>query len=357
MPQCRIIRIACALLLAGTLAQAASVVSNAQYKPRLEGTSWSDFYYDLADASGPVMVSVVLSNDNGKTWNILPDPRALRGDVGTSVTNGTGKHIMWNRSADRFPAPLGAQGVQVRIIASEIGHTKTITLPGGVPLELVRIPAGTFPMGSTQSGNKDELPLHMVWIKKDFYLGRTEVSQRQWMAVMQPNPSGVQGNPDLPVEGASWNLCAKFVDKLNTLGQGTFRMPSEAEWEYACRAGTTTRWFCGDDPKGLLPYAWTGANSKGTTHAVGGKRPNPFGLCDTLGGVFEWVADWYHPNYKGAPADGSAWDAKDPENPWRVCRGGAFHMGETISTPAYRTVQYPDEEQSWYGLRLALDAE
>lgn len=318
----------------------------------------NDISYDLAGADGSVMVSVVLSGDNGKTWEVIPDIRALKGDFGTRVTNGTGKHIVWNRAADRYAVRVGIQNpFQARVIASEIGRTKTIMLPGEVPLEMVRIPAGTFLMGSGANGIKDETPRHMVWIKKNFYLGKTELSQRQWNAVMKENPSNVKGNPDLPVEGASWNLCAKFIDQMNTLGEGGFRMPSEAEWEYACHAGTTSRWFFGDDPKELVKYAWTGANSGGTTHVGGGKLPNPFGLHDILGGVFEWVADWYHPNYTDAPADGSAWNVKDPENPWRVCRGGAFHMGETISTPAYRTVQYPNEDQSWYGLRLAFDAE
>lgn len=343
------------LLLACAAAYTAPIAGNVKHQ-EAKGAK-IEVTYDLSGATGPVMASVVLSRDHGETWDVIPDLRALSGDLGTSVTNGKGKRIIWDAGKDPAKKKEAAGGYQVKVIVSEIGRTKTINLPGGVKLEMVRIPAGTFLMGSDTSGIRDETPRHMVYVEKDFYLGKTEVSQRQWEAVMESNPSNIKGNPELPVEAASWDICAKFVERMNTLGRGAFRMPSEAEWEYACRAGTTTKWFFGDDPKELVKYAWTGADSRGTTHAVGGKLPNPFGLHDILGGVFEWVADWYHDDYTGAPTDGSAWDKKDEESPWRVCRGGAFHLGENVSTPAYRTVQYPNENQSWYGLRIAMDAD
>ncbi|MCE5229651.1 formylglycine-generating enzyme family protein [bacterium] len=341
------IRLACGLMLMGAIAMAAPVVSNVRFSS--EDAATRKITYDLAGATGPVMVSVVLQDQVGK-W-IIPDLRALEGDFGTAVANGTGKTIYWH-----ITKPLAEDGriLEAKVIVSEIGRTKTVKLPGGVELELARIPAGTFLMGGD---GKDESPRHMVWIKKDFYLGKTEVSQKQWDAVLKKNTSNVKGNPQLPVESVSWDLCSEFIDALNKLGKDKFRMPSEAEWEYACRAGTTTRWFFGDDAKKLGDYAWITTNSGGTTHSVGEKKPNPFGLYDILGSTFEWVQDWYHPTYEGAPVDGSAWMVKDKEYPFKVSRGGAFHMGENISTPAYRTVQFPNEDGSWYGLRVACDAE
>jgi formylglycine-generating enzyme required for sulfatase activity len=191
------------------------------------------------------------------------------------------------------------------------------------------------PMGSTQSATRTICRSTWSGSRRIFtWQDRRSRSASGWR-VMQPNPVRRAGNPDLPVEGLPWNLCAKFVDKLNTHARGTFRMPSEAELEYAAAPAATTRWFCGTNPR-TAPYAWTGANSKGTTHAVGASGPSPFDFATRIRGVFEMVADWYNPTTRARRPTGSAGTRKTPENPWRVCRGGAFHMGETISTPAYR---------------------
>jgi len=192
-------------------------------------------------------------------------------------------------------------------------------------MEFVFIPAGKFMMGSPSDEKdryNDEGPAHEVTIKNPFYLGKYPVTQKQWEKVMGSNPSRFKGD-DLPVENVSWDGVQKFIKKFNEMeGTDKYCLPSEAEWEYACRAGTTTRFCFGDDESKLGDYAWYGDNSDSKTHPVGQKQPNPFGLYDMHGNVWEWVQDRWHDNYKGAPFDGSAWESGD--NSDRVLRGGGW---------------------------------
>lgn len=234
--------------------------------------------------------------------------------------------------------------------------TMTVNLPGDVPLELVRVPAGTFPMGSEPTEKlKDESPRRTVRIERGFYIGKYEITQKQWTALMGKNPALIQGNDNLPVEQISWEAAQEFIEKLNALDEGRFRLPSEAEWEYACRAGSADKWSCGSDPKELEKYAWFNANSGGTSHVVGTKQPNRFGLYDMEGNVWEWVQDWYHDSYADAPADGSGWMKKDPEQPWKIARGGVFHMSAELARPSYRATNYETENGNWYGFRVVRE--
>ncbi|NQT39791.1 MAG: formylglycine-generating enzyme family protein, partial [Planctomycetes bacterium] len=165
-----------------------------------------------------------------------------------------------------------------------------VDLGGGVELDLVLIPAGSFLMGDDRAK-----PVHKVRITKPFYLGKYEVTQEQWEAVMGSNPSNFKGAKN-PVEQVSWDNCQQFLVKLNAKsgGQGgKFVLPTEAQWEYACRAGSTGKFCFGDDEKQLGEYAWYGENSGSKTHPVGEKKPNTFGLHDMHGNVWEWCHDWY----------------------------------------------------------------
>ncbi|WP_350297253.1 formylglycine-generating enzyme family protein [Limnohabitans sp. Rim8] len=175
--------------------------------------------------------------------------------------------------------------------------------------EMVAIPAGSFEMGSTEFA--DEQPVHRVNVPA-FLLGRTEVTQGQWVAVTGSNPSHFkQCGMDCPVEKISWIDAQTFAHKLSQKTGKTYRLPSEAEWEYAARAGSSGKWSFGDDASQLGQYAWFDANSNGKTHPVAKKKPNAFGLYDMQGNVYEWVQDvlWFNPNdYKGAPSDGSVWN-------------------------------------------------
>jgi len=207
-----------------------------------------------------------------------------------------------------------------------------LDLGGGVTLKTVLIPAGKFMQGSPNSEIFfEEYPEHEVAISKPFYMGATEVSQAQYEAVMGRNPSWLKG-PTNPVEMVSWNDATEFCKKLSEKTRQAVRLPTESEWEYACRAGSKTAFCFGDDNEGLGNYAWYSANSGGGPHPVGQKKPNTWGLYDMHGNVSEWCADWY--------GDYPAVAVTDPQGPasgdYRVLRGGSWKVGPGVCSSDYR---------------------
>ncbi len=173
---------------------------------------------------------------------------------------------------------------------------------------------------SNEAGRFDnEGPVHHVKISKAFYMSKYEVTQKQWRDVMGRSLNG----DNLPVQSVSWNDAQNFIKKLNDKeGGNKYRLPTEAEWEYAARAGTTSRYFFGDEESKLDDYAWYNSNSNSKQNDVGQKKPNPWGLYDMYGSVKEWVQDKYHDNYTGAPTDGSSWECGNSSD--RVVRGGHY---------------------------------
>jgi formylglycine-generating enzyme required for sulfatase activity len=224
--------------------------------------------------------------------------------------------------------------------------------------EMVMIPAGQFQMGAnTWLGNA--APVHTVKMGA-FMLSKYEVTQGQWEAVMGTNPSRFKDcGVTCPVESVSWDDIQAYVQKLNAKTGGKYRLPSEAEWEYAARAGGTGQWGFGDDEKQLGQYGWYGliglfGNSERKTHPVGLKEKNKFGLHDMYGNVCEWVADCYHDNYNGAPVDGSAWTKNCGKYGARVLRGGGWNFSALNGYSAYRLHDQPDGRAGHSGFRLAL---
>ena len=214
-------------------------------------------------------------------------------------------------------------------------------------MNFVPIPVGDFMMGSNDSS--DEQPVHKVTIRTPFLLGMYQVTQKQWVEVMGSNPSGFKGD-DLPVESVSWNDVQEFIKKLNHMeGTDKYRLPSEAEWEYACRAGTTTRYYFGDGESKLGDYAWYRENSGSKTHPVGQKKPNPWGLYDMYGNVWEWCQDMWHDGYS-APSDGSAWECRSSS--YRVIRGGSLGNGVGYCRSAIRRLSVPGSRNNSIGFRV-----
>ena len=219
--------------------------------------------------------------------------------------------------------------------------------------EMVVIPAGSFVMGS--ENNADEEPPHTVHIRS-FLMGRTEVTQKQWRDVMGSNPSRFAAcGPECPVESVGWDEVQQFISKLNQKTGQKYRLPSEAEWEYAASAGTTAEWSHGNNESKLGNYAWYGGNSGRKMQAVGQKRPNAFGLYDMHGNVWEWTQDCWHDNYSGAPIDGSAWTI-GCTNRNRVLRGGSWYGNPADLRSAIRHWSYPVVRSYGYGFRLTHDA-
>ena len=231
-----------------------------------------------------------------------------------------------------------------------------------VDIDFAYIPPGEFMMGIALI-EKDyyrtgEIPQHRVRISKGFHIGVTEVTQAQWKAVMGTNPSYFKGD-DLPVERVSWYDAVQFCERLTRIKGKRCRLPTEAEWEYACRAGSQTRFYFGDDLCNLDEYAWRFHNSNWRTHPVGQKKPNAFRLYDMHGNVKEWCSDWYYDDdyYRKAPL-------ADPAGPdrgmFRVLRGGSWSDGSPGSyfcrcDTHGRT--YPDMRINNTGFRVVMEAD
>jgi formylglycine-generating enzyme required for sulfatase activity len=205
--------------------------------------------------------------------------------------------------------------------------------------EMIVIPAGSFEMGETGY-------THHVTIDKPFAIGKYEVTQAQWQAVMGNNPSYfLRCGGDCPVEQVSWDEVKKFIRKFNQKTGKRYRLPSESEWEYACRAGGRNE-YCGSDD--MSSVSWNGGEE---THPVGGKQANAFGLHDMSGNVWEWVQDTWHENYNGAPANGAAWSGNTS---YHVLRGGTwFSLPKEVSATS-RGRSIPPHGDAAFGFRLAM---
>ena len=235
----------------------------------------------------------------------------------------------------------------------EVPSDRTFT--NSLGMKFVLLPAGAFVMGSPpdEEGREDDEKQHEVTISKPFYLQTTQVTQGQWKRIMNKNPSNFKEcGDDCPVDTVSWDDAQAFVSKLNKVeGEKKYRVPTEAEWEYACRAGSTTRFCFGDDEVKLGEYGWYRDNSEGTTHPVGQKEPNAWGLYDMHGNVWEWCQDWY-----GAYPEGRVTDPKGPTSgDNRVMRGGSWYLSARYIRSALRDRCGPGYCFN-IGFRLARDS-
>lgn len=222
---------------------------------------------------------------------------------------------------------------------------KTFTVKG-VSFKMVYVDGGTFEMGASGGGNA--LPVHSVTLS-DYYIGETEVTQELWQAVMGSNPSSFTGN-QRPVEQVSWNDCQEFIEKLNTLTGEKFRLPTEAEWEYAARGGNKSKGYIYSGSNDVDAVAWHRDNSESSTHEVKGKLPNELGLYDMSGNVWEWCSDWY-----GAYSSGAQVDPAGPASgSCRVLRGGSWSNFVTSHPVFYRSYSTPSFTNNYRGVRFVL---
>ncbi len=225
--------------------------------------------------------------------------------------------------------------------------------------EFVALEPAAFTMGS-EAGEKAERPAHKVTIKKGFRIAKVEVTQDLWTGVMGKNPSKWKGARN-SVEMLSYGDAAEFCEKVTALLRAaklieageTVRLPAEAEWEYAARAGTATAYSFGDDPKDLGDHGWFTGNAAGNDPPVGAKKPNPWKLYDIHGYLWEWCADAWHDTYEGAPADGSAWtEGGDPKR--GVLRSGSWKDKPERLTSFHRRAADRDLRDDAVGLRCVL---
>lgn len=243
------------------------------------------------------------------------------------------------------------KGGTVKCVATKASYSNGTLTVNGIKYNMVWVDGGTFRMGATsEQGSEisDEKPVHSVTLS-GYYIGKTEVTQALWQAVMGSNPSYFEGD-DLPVEQVSWDDCQEFIRKLNSLTGQNFRLPTEAEWEFACRGGNNSRGYKYSGSNYIDNVAWYDGNSGDKTHPVATKSPNELGIYDMSGNVWEWCADWY--------GDYSSGRQTNPKGPYdgsrRVDRGGSWYYYARICRSSIRYSYYPANRFNDLGLRLAL---
>lgn len=243
------------------------------------------------------------------------------------------------------------KGGTVKRVATKASYSNGTLTVNGIKYNMVWVEGGTFRMGATsEQGSEisDEKPVHSVTLS-GYYIGKTEVTQALWQAVMGSNPSYFEGD-DLPVEQVSWDDCQEFIRKLNSLTGQNFRLPTEAEWEFACRGGNNSRGYKYSGSNYIDNVAWYDGNSGDKTHPVATKSPNELGIYDMSGNVWEWCADRY-----GDYSSGRQTNPKGPyDGSFRVNRGGSWFDVARYCRSSFRIIINPAFRFNYLGLRLAL---
>jgi len=289
------------------------------------------------ETTSPCEVSLLLSQDNGATWG--SPLKNVSGDVGKNISGGE-KQIAW-KVLDEQEYLVGDK-MKFKVIA----NGRKFFEP-----EMVFVEGGTFQMGSI-SGESDDKPIHLETLRS-FNIGKYEVTQAQWKAVMGTNPSDFTGCNNCPVETVSWNEVQEFIMQINSQTGKNYRLPSEAEWEYAAKGGKGEGEFPISDSESLNSTAWFVENSNSEPHGVGGKKPNELGVYDMIGNLWEWCADWYgdcnsnnETNLTGKSSGKS-----------RVIRGGSWYNDSSFCNTTFRMGYEPNNSDRYVGFRLVLPVE
>ena len=297
----------------------------------LRGDVNNDGNVNVSDVAA--LINIVLSgSSSGPTADVNADSRVNVSDVGRLINIILG---------DETPALI-------------VSGNRNFTV-NGVTFKMIGVQGGTFARGNTRNQyNSGGGNAHRVTLS-DYYIGQTEVTQALWQAVMGSNPSNFTGDPNCPVEMVSWNQCQEFITKLNQMTGMNFRLPTEAEWEFAARGGIKNRGTEFSGSNVLDNVAWYNENADGTTHPVGTKAPNELGIYDMSGNVFEWCQDWY--GFSAYTIDGQVnptGPTEEDSNNCRVIRGGSIDYGELYCRCSRRWSDEPVSRWKDQGLRLAL---
>lgn len=233
---------------------------------------------------------------------------------------------------------------------------QTLLEISGQKIKFVKIPAGKFQMGSiNELSFALETPVHEAVISKSFFVSKYPITQEQYEVVIGTNPSKFRYEKNLPVESVTWFDAKVFCQKLTEIIGKLVRLPSETEWEYFCRANSTTEFFFGDNENLLTDYAWFELNSDDKTHPVGLKKPNSWGLFDMVGNVWEWCEDVWKSDYTNFPVDGSANLQNIEKQDRRATRGGSFAMNAFRCRSSYRSFDWNDSATEKLGFRVVME--
>jgi formylglycine-generating enzyme required for sulfatase activity len=299
-------------------------------------------FYSL-DTNLPCEVSLLLSQDNGLTWG--SPLKNVSGDVGKNISAGE-KQIVWKVLEEK--EYLVGDKMKFKVIANGRKSFEP---------EMIFVQGGSFLMGSKYGSfsraQRDESPVHSVTLSS-FYLGKFEVTQAQWRAVMVNDPSDFSGCDNCPVENISWEDAQEYLQKLNALTAKNYRLPTEAEWEYAAKGGKASRGYTYSGSNDFWAVAWNFQNSGDKIHVVGTKQSNELGFCDMSGNVWEWCSDWYG-EYSGSslinPTGASSGE-------YRVLRGGsAYNQDVSMYRTSFRLANNPNTRLGDRGIRLVLPVE
>jgi formylglycine-generating enzyme required for sulfatase activity len=304
--------------------------------------------YDLKEAQNGQTFNIELycSTDGGRTYgNAL---KAVSGDVGEKIIGGYSKTIIWQPMQENITT----------LESDKIKFKVTATIKSTMPDNMVFVKGGVFQMGGDDGGS-DEKPIHSV-IVNDFYIGKYEVTQKEWRAIMGTNPSHFKDCDNCPVERVSWNDVQEYIKKLNAKTGKNYRLPTEAEWEYAARGGNQSKGYTYSGSNTTDNVAWNHENSYDLgsehknygTNSVGQKSPNELGIYDMSGNVWEWCSDWYGSDYYKNSSSNNPKGANS--GTYRVLRGGAWDNLPASCRIAFRLSNAPTSRYSIIGFRVVF---
>jgi formylglycine-generating enzyme required for sulfatase activity len=334
------------IFLCFTIAQAyTQSIVNVTFKQQGETVRIS---YDLKDAQNgqTFNIDVYCSTDGGRTYgNAL---KAVSGDVGEKIIGGYSKTIIWQPMQENITT-LESDKVKFKV---------TATIKSTMPDNMVFVKGGVFQMGGDDGGS-DEKPIHSVTVN-DFYIGKYEVTQKEWRAIMGTNPSHFKDCDNCPVERVSWNDVQEYIKKLNAKTGKNYRLPTEAEWEYAARGGNQSKGYTYSGSNTTDNVAWNHENSYDLgsehknygTNSVGQKSPNELGIYDMSGNVWEWCSDWYGSDYYKNSSSNNPKGANS--GTYRVLRGGAWYDRPAGCRIAIRSSNAPTSRINGLGFRVVF---